>query len=154
MLADSLVVQTGAGAAEVNVGEDNQSKGQINHGSLVKQQLTDKGNVLQTGNCDALHQLDLVQTTCAEGDAVDEGCQRRGQQIDGHAVDGMVGTQGNGGICVDHIHQNTGHCTAQNAHPGAAGVVSQHKACQSTDSCDTFQTDVDHTSALGPQLRH
>ena len=154
MLAHRLVAETGAGTVEENRRKHHQHDGKIHHGALVKQQRADDRNVLQAGNGNAGHGDDLLQVGAgAEVHPVDEGRQRRGEDIDGHTVHRMVGAQRHRGERVDHVNQQTGQSAAQQAQPVGAGDVAGQEAHQGADGGQALQTDVDHTGPLSVQLR-
>src|SRR5699024_7335319 len=109
VLAHGLVVQAGLGLIEVDGGKDHQGVGQIDHGGLVQQQGGEEiaGGDAQRGGQGG-HQLHLDQLGArAEVDPVDVGRQSRGKDVDVHAVDDLLRAQVDGGVGVDHVHQNT-----------------------------------------------
>ena len=155
MLAHGLVVQAGLALVEENHGEDHQGKGQVYHGGLVEEQGTDEGDVLQNGDAHAGHQGDLHQAAArAEVHPVNEGCQGRGQQVHRHAVNRVVGAEGNGGKGVNHVHQRTRQGAAEDAQPHVARGEGQHEASKGSHGGQALQADVDHAGPLGIELRH
>jgi hypothetical protein len=128
MLAHGLEVEAGARLAEVDDRHDDEQIREIDHRGLVEEQIAQKRDVLEARDADAVHKRDLRELGAgAEIDPVDERRQGGREDVDGHAVDDLVGAEGDGGEGVDHVDRDADERARQDAEPGAAGDEADEK---------------------------
>ena len=153
MLADGLIAQARAGLAEEDGREEDEQECEIDHRALVEEQRPKHRDVLQAGDGDGGHGGDLLEVgPGAEVDAVDEGRERRGEDVDGHAVDGMVGAERDRGERVDHVDDHARKRAAEQAQPVRSRDIADEEADERADGGEALEADVDHARALAVEL--
>ena len=153
MLADGLIAQARAGLAEEDGREEDEQECEIDHRALVEEQRPEHRDVLQAGDGDSGHGGDLLEVgPGAEVDAVDEGRERRGEDVDGHAVDGMVGAERDRGERVDHVDDHACKRAAEQAQPVRSRDIADEEADERADGGEALEADVDHARALAVEL--